>query len=95
MTLSNGTRRILAGLAGGGLLTLVTALPAAAIPDPGSPAAVGGEPTTVVREVQIPADDDALELLQVGLGALGGVVVAAAGAAMLGARRQRDDLEPA
>ena len=94
MALSNRNRRILAGLAGGGVLTLVTAVPAAAIPDPGSPPSVGGT-TTVVREVQVRADDDALELLQIGLGALGGVVVAAAGAAAIGIRRQPSGPQPA
>lgn len=95
MALNLSHRRLLAGLAASGLITLVTAVPAAAIPDPGSPLPQGGGSTTVVREVQVTADDDSLELLQIGLGALGGVVVAAAGAAAIGGRRRHPEVRTA
>jgi hypothetical protein len=74
----------------GATLCIAASSPVAASPDPGYPGAsgatstsAGGGTTTVIREVVV--DDDALEYLQIGLGALAGVV--AAGGAVLGMRR--------
>jgi hypothetical protein len=103
MALTTHTRRALTGLAAGGLITLATTLPAVATPDPGAPppAVSIPEPGTpppgsvidsgsTVREVTVetPVDDDAVELLQVGLGALGGMALVGAGAVAFTVRRQ-------
>lgn len=83
------TRRILATAAAAGVLSVATALPAGAEPDPGYPGSTGVSattqdgPQTVIRQVLV--DDNALEYLQLGLGALAGIGVA--GAAMAGVRR--------
>jgi hypothetical protein len=92
MDLTTTTRRIASTVAATGVLSLATALPAAAIPDPGPPVSPGG-PTTqgsssIVREV-VHEDDNAVEYLQIGLGAAGGLVLAGVAAAALGARRHR------
>jgi len=82
------TRRALTGLAFGGLLTLATAVPAAAIPDPGPPAPGAGNGSgSIVREVEVSVDDNAVEFLQLGLGALGGMALVGVGAAALSSRR--------
>lgn len=84
------TRRILSAAAATGVLSLATAMPATAKPDPGFPGSSGESTTsdsgtkTVIREVLV--DDDALEYLQIGLGALAGM--AAAGAAAVTVRRR-------
>jgi LPXTG-motif cell wall-anchored protein len=76
------TRRSLAALAAGGLLTLATALPATAVvlPDP-----IGTAPAAPVPQVVVP--DTGLELSQLALGALGGIALAGAGAVAIRARR--------
>jgi hypothetical protein len=85
------TRRIASTAAAIGVLSLATAMPAAAIPDPGTPRPTGApaspSSTGIVREVVVHEDDDALEYVQIGLGAFGGVFVAGAAAVALGARR--------
>lgn len=79
------TRRSLAALAAAGVLSLATAVPATAVnlPDPlGDGISRGGDfPPT-------PVNDNSVELIQVGLGALGGIALAGAGAAALRSRRQ-------
>jgi hypothetical protein len=81
-THSTRTRRPLAALAAGGVLTLATALPATAVvlPDP-----IGNGSSVV--EPPGPFDDNALEFVQIGLGALGGIGLAGAGVAVMRARR--------
>lgn len=78
----------LATLGAGGILALATAVPATAAQAPGVvlPDPIG---TVSVVEVVTPApfDDDALELIQIGLGALGGIALAGAGAAVMRTRR--------
>lgn len=83
-THSTRTRRSLAALAAGGVLTLATALPATAVvlPDP-----IGNGSSSSVVEVPVAFDDNALEFVQIGLGALGGIALATAGAAAVRARR--------
>lgn len=83
-THSTRTRRSLAALAAGGVLALGTALPATAVllPDP-----IGSGSSSRVVEVPVPFDDNALEFIQIGLGALGGVALAGAGAAVMRTRR--------
>lgn len=77
-------RRALAALAAGGILTLASALPATAVnvPDP-----IGTEKVVVLPGTIERFDDDALEFVQIGLGALGGIALAGAGAAAMRARR--------
>lgn len=78
------TRRILSAAAATGVLSIATALPAEAEPDAGWDGNIGGTSAsdggtqTVIREVVV--DDDALEYLQIGLGALAGMAVAGAAA---------------
>jgi hypothetical protein len=101
MNLTTTTRRIASTVAALGVLSLATALPAAAIPDPGTPVSTGAptsqRSTSIVREVVVHEDDNAVEYLQIGLGAAGGLVLAGAAAAALGARRHRtqDAMNPA
>jgi len=89
MQLSTTTRRIAATFAAATIASLVTVAPAAAIPDPGppTPTASAGA-TTVVREI-VHEDDDAVEYLQVGLGAAAGVVLAGGAALALSAWSKR------
>jgi hypothetical protein len=91
MDLTTTTRRIASTVAATGVLSLATALPAAAIPDPGPPFPNGAsniERSTTVREV-VHEDDNAIEYLQIGVGAAGGLVLAGVAAAAFGARRHR------
>lgn len=83
-TRTNRTHRSLAALAAGGILTLATALPSAAVvlPDP-----IGADSSPTVREVPVFFDDNAVEFIQIGLGALGGIALAGAGAAVVRTRR--------
>jgi hypothetical protein len=78
--------RSLAALAVGGLLTLATALPATAGQAPGVvlPDPVG---TPVPQTRVLFVDDNALEFIQIGLGAVGGIALAGAGAATMRSRR--------
>jgi hypothetical protein len=70
----------------GGIAALSIAAPATARPDEGTP--TPSQPsTTIVREVEVPVDDNALEYLQIGAAALTGMAVA--GAALVGTRRLR------
>jgi hypothetical protein len=81
------TRKTYSALAASGFIMLVTALPAAAITDPGPPLPASADPSsTAVHEVAV--DEGHGEFLHVGLGALGGMAVAGVGAAAIGARRQ-------
>jgi hypothetical protein len=82
-TTTTRTRRSLAALAAGGLLTLATALPATAVvlPDP-----IGTAPAAAPAP-QVVVSDNGLELNQLALGALGGIALAGAGAAAIRARR--------
>ena len=84
------TRRILSATAAAGVLSLATVVPAFAEPDWGTPGSSGGStttsdtgPQTVIREVFV--DDDTVEYLQIGLGALAGMALT--GAAVVGVRR--------
>lgn len=79
------SRRSLAALAAGGILTLATALPATAVVEPG----IGGGSSTQPRVPTTVVDDDALEYIQISLGVVGGIALAGAGAAAMRARRQR------
>ena len=93
-------KRTLAATAAGGLLTLATAVPAAAKPEWTEPAAalngttttVSGPTLTEIREVFV--DDDAWEITQVGLGALAGATLVGAAAAAL-RRREHHAPHPA
>ena len=81
-------RRIASTAGTAGLISLGTFVPASAVPDPGFPGSTGdpGHSQTEqsgVRQVFI--DDNALEYVQIGLGALAGVTLA--GAAAFGLRR--------
>jgi hypothetical protein len=91
MDLTTTIRRIASTVAATGLLSLATALPAAAIPDPGKPVPTGDQAsqgsTSIVREVVVHEDDNAFEYVQVGLGAAGGMALAGVAAAVLVARR--------
>ncbi len=88
-TRTNCTRRSLAALAIGGIITLATALPSRAVvlPDP-----IGRDSSSHVREVPRYFDDNALEVVQIGLGALGGLALAGAGAAVMRTRRHHPQL---
>lgn len=82
-------RRLSAAIAVGGFTVLVLVAPASARPDPGEHTTSDGS-VLVSREVKVPVDDNALEVAQIGLGALAGVAVAGAGAAAVGLKlRQR------
>lgn len=84
MRLSTTARRLACGIATTGVLSLASALPAAAITDPGPPVQQGS--ATSVREVVVHDEDGSVELAQIGLGVIGGVALASAAVA-LGARR--------
>jgi hypothetical protein len=85
-------KRTLAATAAGGVLTLATAMPAEAKDDwtepasapAGSSVSVPGPSTTEIREVFV--DDDAWEMVQLGLGVLAGATVV--GAAAVAIRRR-------
>ncbi|MBD8869863.1 hypothetical protein [Nocardioides donggukensis] len=80
--------RIPPALLAAGFLTLTLTGPATAIPDPGVP--VGESGATVVREIEVPVDDGALELVQIGVGVAAGLALGA-GAVAIGARRHQQD----
>lgn len=84
MNLITSTRRIASTAAAVGLVSLATAVPAAAITDPGPPVSQG--PTAPAREVVV-HDAGGIEYVQIGLGAAGGLALAGAAAA-LGSRRR-------
>ena len=78
-TTTSRTRRSLATLAAGGLLTLATALPATAV--------VLEDPIGTPPALQVVVPDTGIELNQLALGALAGIALAGAGAAAIRARR--------
>jgi hypothetical protein len=78
-TMNTTTRRILSTAAAAGVLSIATALPASAEPDWGSPGSTG-DPGMPVQTRDVPIDDNAVEYVQIGLGALAGMVVAGAAA---------------
>ena len=88
MSHTSSIRRTGSALGACALTALLLAAPATAQPDPGT----GGrdfQPGTSVPRPQGPttgADDDALELLDVGAGILAGVALAGAGAALVSRR---------
>jgi hypothetical protein len=81
-------RRILTGGAAAATLYIAASSPAAAWPDPGVVGGGDGRSTSSgggTTTVEVVVDDDALEYVQIGLGALAGMAVA--GGAALGLRR--------
>lgn len=96
MKLTTTTRRIASTFAAAAIASLATVAPAAAIPDPGPSIPTDSVGTTaVVREI-VHEDDDAVEYLQVGLGAAAGVALAGGAALALSAwsKRSRRALNP-
>lgn len=87
-------RRLAAAVTVSGCTVLILAAPAQAKPDWGERTSTDGS-STIVREVTVPVDDNSLELLQIGLGALAGIGVAGAGAAAINARQNRRRPQPA
>ena len=88
MNLSTTTRRALSTAAAAGVISLAAAVPATAAPDPGFPGSTGdpGQAQTGDSGTrQVLVDDNALEYVQIGLGALAGMTLA--GAAAFGVRR--------
>ncbi|QZY30385.1 hypothetical protein [Nocardioides coralli] len=78
-------RRIFSTTAVTAVLSIATAVPASAEPDWGVPGSTGGGGATTTQVREVPIDDNALEYLQIGLGALAGMAVA--GAAAVSVRR--------
>lgn len=94
MTHTPRLRRWAAATTLSGIAAVTLAAPASARLDEGMP--TPSAPTgTIVREVDVPVDDNALEYLQIGIAALAGMVVSGAGAAVVGRRRLRGHPQPA
>ncbi len=79
-------RRGLPALGLTGLATLVLAVPATARQDPGAPAPTAAPPVAAPVVRVVPVDDNSLEPVQLGIGAVGGALL---GAGVLTARRRR------
>lgn len=88
MAHSHSLRRAAAALGATGLAALLLAAPASARQDPGTG---GPDPAPPTRVITVPGRlvDDGIELVQVGLGAVGGAALLAAGAGAVATSRRR------
>lgn len=106
MSHTSRLRRTAAVAATGGILALSMAAPASARPDPGNGSQSewschslcyegGSDGSSVVGPASVTVDDNAIELLQLGAGVLGGIALAGVGVAIASRRSHAHAAHPA